>query len=142
VRVLDFSRVVAGPLCGLYFTDLGADVIKVEAPGGDENRKWEPTLAGTSAGFFYLNRGKRGMTLNLKSPAGQEVLRALVASADVLIQSYLQADSAALGLSHDRLMEMNPQLIHVSISAYGTTGPMCDHPGYDCSPRLSQASCL
>jgi len=131
LRVLDFSRVVAGPLCGLYFTDLGAEVIKVEAPGGDENRRWEPTLAGTSAGFFYLNRGKRGMTLNLKSAAGQEVLRTLVASADVLIQSYLPADSAALGLSHDRLMEMNPRLIHISISAYGTTGPMRDHPGYD-----------
>ncbi|HYZ48523.1 MAG TPA: CoA transferase, partial [Sphingomonas sp.] len=131
VRVLDFSRVVAGPLCGLYFADLGADVIKVEAPGGDENRKWEPTLSGTSAGFYYLNRGKRGMTLNLKSEAGQEVLRELVASADVLIQSYLPMDSLALGLSHEKLMAMNPDLIHVSISAYGMTGPMRDHPGYD-----------
>jgi len=131
IKVLDFSRVVAGPLCGLYFADLGAEVIKVEAPNGDENRKWEPTLAGTSAGFFYLNRGKRGMTLNLKSEAGQEVLRELVASADVLIQSYLPADSEALGLTHELLMAMNPQLIHVSISAYGLTGPMRDHPGYD-----------
>jgi len=131
VKVLDFSRVVAGPLCGLYFADLGADVVKIEAPGGDENRRWEPALAGTSAGFVYLNRGKRGMTLNLKSEGGQDVLRRLVASVDVVIDSYLPADAEVLGMSYAKLKEMNPHLIHVSISAYGSRGPMRDHPGYD-----------
>ena len=131
VKVLDFSRVVAGPLCGLYFADLGAEVVKIEAPGGDENRRWEPSLSGTSAGFAYLNRGKRGMTLNLKTQAGQEVLRSLVASADVVIDSYLPADADVLGMSHAKLRAMNPELIHISISAYGATGPMRNHPGYD-----------
>jgi len=131
VKVLDFSRVVAGPLCGLYFADLGAEVIKIEAPGGDENRRWEPALAGTSAGFAYLNRGKRGMTLNLKTEAGQEVLRSLVANADVVIDSYLPADADVLGMSHSKLLAMNPEIIHVSVSAYGAIGPMRNHPGYD-----------
>lgn len=131
VKVLDFSRVVAGPLCGFYFADLGADVVKVEAPGGDENRRWEPSLDGTSAGFVCMNRGKRGITLNLKSDAGQTLLRRLVASADVLIDSYLPADAEALGMSHDALIAMNPDLVHVSVTAYGAVGPMRNHPGYD-----------
>ncbi len=122
---------MAGPLCGLYFAELGADVVKVEAPGGDENRKWEPALDGTSAGFVCMNRGKRGITLNLKSDAGQGLLQKLVASADVLIESYLPADAEALGLSHEALIAMNPDLIHVSVSAYGSSGPMANHPGYD-----------
>lgn len=119
---------MAGPLCGLYFAELGADVVKVEAPGGDENRKWEPALDGTSAGFVCMNRGKRGITLNLKSDAGQGLLQKLVASADVLIESYLPADAEALGLSHEALIAMNPDLIHVSVSAYGSSGPMANHP--------------
>lgn len=131
LKVLDFSRVLAGPLCGLYFADLGADVVKIEAPGGDENRRWEPALNGTSAGFVYLNRGKRGMTVNLKSAAGQEVLRTLVAGADVVIDSYLPSDADALGMSHSALLTMNPRIVHVSVSAYGSRGPMRDNPGYD-----------
>jgi crotonobetainyl-CoA:carnitine CoA-transferase CaiB-like acyl-CoA transferase len=131
VRVLDFSRVVAGPLCGLYLADLGADVVKIEAPGGDENRRWEPSLDGTSAGFVYLNRGKRGMTLNLKSAAGQEILHRLVRGADVVVESYLPADAEKLGMSHETLKAVNPDLVHVSVSAYGATGPMRDYPGYD-----------
>jgi crotonobetainyl-CoA:carnitine CoA-transferase CaiB-like acyl-CoA transferase len=131
VKVLDFSRVVAGPLCGLYFAELGADVIKVEAPGGDENRRWEPSLDGTSAGFVCMNRGKRGITLNLKSEAGQNLLRTLVASADVVIDSYLPADADILGMSHEALIAMNPDLVHVSVSAYGAEGAMANHPGYD-----------
>jgi crotonobetainyl-CoA:carnitine CoA-transferase CaiB-like acyl-CoA transferase len=131
VRVLDFSRVVAGPLCGLYFAELGADVVKIEAPGGDENRRWEPALDGTSAGFICMNRGKRGMTLNLKSDSGQAVLRKLVAAADVVIESYLPADAEVLGMSHRALAAMNPNIIHVSVTAYGSRGPMRNHPGYD-----------
>jgi crotonobetainyl-CoA:carnitine CoA-transferase CaiB-like acyl-CoA transferase len=131
VKVLDFSRVVAGPLCGLYFAELGADVVKVEAPGGDENRRWEPSLDGTSAGFVGMNRGKRGITLNLKNEAGQDLLRKLVAGADVVIDSYLPADADNLGMSHAALIAMNPDIVHVSVSAYGQTGPMRNHPGYD-----------
>jgi len=131
VRVLDFSRVLAGPICGLFFADLGADVVKIEAPGGDENRRWEPSMDGTSAGFVYMNRGKRGMTLNLKSEDGQRILRRLVADADVVVESYLPADAENLGLSHEALLEMNPRIVHVSVSAYGSQGPMRNHPGYD-----------
>ncbi|WP_063713158.1 CaiB/BaiF CoA transferase family protein [Nocardia jiangxiensis] len=131
VKVLDFSRVVAGPLCGLYLADLGADVIKIEAPGGDENRRWEPSFDGSSAGFVYMNRGKRGMTLNLKSPAGQNILADLVAAADVVIDSYLPSDAEVLGLTHDALVAMNPEIVHVSVTAYGGQGPMRNNPGYD-----------
>ena len=91
IRVLDLSRVLAGPFCGQMLSDFGADVIKVEDVGGDENRKWAPVIDGQSANFLSVNRGKRGMTLNLKSDAGREILAGLVRKADVVIGAVLTA---------------------------------------------------
>ncbi|HTE37391.1 MAG TPA: CoA transferase [Reyranella sp.] len=131
VRVLDLSRVLAGPSCGQLLADFGADVIKVEDVGGDENRKWAPVVDGESANFLSVNRGKRGMTLNLKSAAGQEILTALVARSDVVIDSFLPAVAERLGVGDATLRAIKPDLIHVTISGYGHDGPLAAKPGYD-----------
>ena len=116
IRVLDLSRVLAGPSCGQLLADFGADVIKVEDVGGDENRKWAPVVDGESANFLSVNRGKRGMTLNLKSPAGQEILAALVAKSDVVIDSFLPAVAQRLGVDDDKLRAIKPDLIKQHMS--------------------------
>src|ERR1700709_2725180 len=103
IRVLDLSRVLAGPYCGQMLSDFGADVIKVEDIAGDENRNWAPVVDGLSANFGSVNRGKRGMTLNLKSPAAQEVLTSLVKNSDVVIDSFLPAVATRLGVDDARL---------------------------------------
>ena len=131
VRVLDLSRVLAGPSCGQLLADFGADVIKVEDVGGDENRKWAPVVDGESANYLSVNRGKRGMTLNLKSAAGQEILTGLVARSDVVIDSFLPAVAERLGVGDARLRAIKPDLIHVTISGYGHDGPLASKPGYD-----------
>jgi crotonobetainyl-CoA:carnitine CoA-transferase CaiB-like acyl-CoA transferase len=131
IRVLDLSRVLAGPSCGQLLADFGADVIKVEDVGGDENRKWEPVIDGRSANFLSVNRGKRGMTLNLKSAAGQELLKALVAKSDVVIDSFLPAVAKRLGVDDATLRAVRPALVHVTISGYGHVGPLAAKPGYD-----------
>jgi len=131
IRVLDLSRVLAGPSCGQLLADFGADVIKVEDVGGDENRKWAPVVDGRSANFLSVNRGKRGMTLNLKSAAGQEILAALVGGSDVVIDSFLPAVAERLGVGDARLRAIKPDLIHVTISGYGHDGPLASKPGYD-----------
>src|SRR5689334_21805634 len=97
IRVLDCSRVLAGPSCGQLFADLGAEVIKLEDRGGDENRNWLPVVDGRSANYMSVNRGKRGMTLNLKSPRGQEILAALVRRSDVLIENFPPETAKRLG---------------------------------------------
>lgn len=131
IRVLDLSRVLAGPSCGQLFADLGADVIKVEDRGGDENRRWLPVVDGRGANFTSVNRGKRGMTLNLKSPGGQRVLEALLRRCDVLLENFPPETARRLGLHWDRTSEVNPDLVHVSITGYGSRGPLRDRPGYD-----------
>ena len=131
IRVLDLSRVLAGPFCGQMLADFGADVIKVEDVGGDENRKWAPVIDGQSANFLSVNRGKRGMTLNLKSRAGQEVLAGLVRKADVVIDSFLPAVARRLGVDDEKLRALRPDLVHATISGYGHEGPLADKPGYD-----------
>lgn len=131
IRVLDLSRVLAGPSCGQLFADLGAEVIKVEDRGGDENRNWLPVVDGRGANFMSVNRGKRGMTLNLKSASGQRILESLVVRADVLIENFPPATAERLGLSWARTSAINPDLIHVSITGYGSRGPLRDRPGYD-----------
>ncbi|WP_421996573.1 CaiB/BaiF CoA transferase family protein [Reyranella sp.] len=131
IRVLDLSRVLAGPSCGQLLADFGADVIKVEDVGGDENRKWAPVVDGESANYLSVNRGKRGMTLNLKSPAGQEILAALVRRSDVVIDSFLPAVAGRLGVDDPKLRALRPDLIHVTISGYGHDGPLAGKPGYD-----------
>lgn len=133
VRVLDASRVLAGPFCGQLLGDLGAEVLKVERPGeGDETRGWGPPFAGPlSAYFLSCNRNKRSLTLDLGKPEGLAIFQQLVGRSDVLLENF-RADSAAkLGLSPDRLLAANPRLIVCSISGFGRTGPLRDLPGYD-----------
>ncbi len=131
VRVLDLSRVLAGPYCGQLLADFGAEVIKIEDVGGDENRRWEPVFDGQSANYLSVNRGKRAMTLNLKSAAGQAILQKLVSRSDVVIDSFLPDVAARLGLDDESLRRVQPSLVHVTISGYGDAGPLRNTPGYD-----------
>ena len=133
LRVLDFSRVLAGPFATQILAELGADVTKIERPRtGDESRGFEPQLpGGDSAYFFALNRGKRSVTLNLKSPRGQDLARRLVAGADVVVENFLPGEMARYGLDYPALAPDNPRLIYVSNTGFGQTGPYRDRNGYD-----------
>lgn len=134
VRVLDLSRVLAGPLCGQMLADHGADVIKVEGPGGDETRSWGPPYVApeTSAYFNGLNRSKRNLGLDLSSPAGQEVLARLIAQSDVVVENFKVGTMERWGLGYDSVLaERHPALVYCRISGYGADGPMGGLPGYD-----------
>ena len=132
VRVLDLSRVLAGPFCGMLLADMGADVIKVEDTGsGDESRTWPPHKGGESAAYLVINRNKRDLTLDLKAPDGAAVLRNLVKRADVLIENFRTGTMEGFGLGYDVLSALNPGLIYCSISAFGRTGPRKDGAGYE-----------
>ena len=132
VRVLDLSRVIAGPWCGALLADLGADVIKVEdTGGGDESRTWPPHKDGEAAAYLLFNRNKRGMTLDLKAPEAVEVVKALVGSSDVLIENFRTGTMESFGLGYEALAAINPRLIYCSVSAFGRTGPRKDAPGYE-----------
>jgi len=132
VRVIDCSRVIAGPFCGMLLADLGADVIKVEDTGtGDESRTWPPHRDGESAAYLVLNRNKRGITLDLKAPEGAEVLRRLVRNADVLIENFRTGTMESFGLGYEALAQVNPRLVYCSVSAFGRTGPRKDSAGYE-----------
>jgi crotonobetainyl-CoA:carnitine CoA-transferase CaiB-like acyl-CoA transferase len=133
VRVLDASRVLAGPLCGQILGDLGAEVIKVERPGsGDDTRAWGPPFAGKlSAYYLSCNRNKRGIALDLAKEVGLHVFHELVRKSDILLENFRAASADKLGLSPEKLLAVNPRLIVCSISGFGRTGPMSDLPGYD-----------
>ena len=132
IRVLDLSRVIAGPWCGALLGDFGADVIKVEdTDAGDESRTWPPQKDGETAAYLLFNRNKRGMTLDLKSPEGVEVIKALVQKSDVLVENFRTGTMESFGLGYDVLAEINPRLIYCSVSAFGRTGPRKDSPGYE-----------
>lgn len=131
IRTVDLSRVLAGPYCGQLLADYGSEVIKVEPPGGDENRLWPPVSGNVGANFASVNRGKRGMTLDLKTASGQAILKALVAKSDVVIDSFLPDVAKRLGVDDETLRDINPNLIHVTISGYGHLGPLAQKPGYD-----------
>ncbi len=132
IRVLDLSRVLAGPFCGQMLADNGADVIKVEAPGGDLNRTFPYAIGGgQTSNWLSVNRGKRDVTLNLKSPKARELLDALVGKVDVVIQSFLPDTAEKLGVGYDRLHGLNPDLVYCSISGYGAKGLLRNKPGYD-----------
>jgi crotonobetainyl-CoA:carnitine CoA-transferase CaiB-like acyl-CoA transferase len=132
VRVIDLSRVLAGPFCGMLLADMGADVIKVEDTGsGDESRTWPPHKGGESAAYLVINRNKRDLTLDLKAPDGAAVLRNLVKRADVLIENFRTGTMEGFGLGYDVLSALNPGLIYCSISAFGRTGPRKDGAGYE-----------
>ncbi len=134
VRVVDLTRVLAGPYCTMLLGDLGADVIKVELPGrGDDTRQWGPpfTASGESAYFLAANRNKRSLTLNLKSERGLEILKQLIADSDVLIENFKAGTLEGWGLGYGQLQALRPGLIYCTITGYGTTGPYRDRPGYD-----------
>jgi crotonobetainyl-CoA:carnitine CoA-transferase CaiB-like acyl-CoA transferase len=132
IRVIDLSRVIAGPWCGALLGDLGADVVKVEdTGGGDESRTWPPYKDGETAAYLLFNRNKRGMTLDLKAPEGAEVVKTLVATADVLVENFRTGTMESFGLGYDTLAQINPRLIYCSISAFGRTGPRKDSAGYE-----------
>jgi len=132
IRVVDCSRVLAGPFCGMLLSDLGADVIKVEDTGsGDESRTWPPHKDGESAAFLVINRNKRDMTLDLKQPEGVEILTRLAGRADVLIENFRTGTMESFGLGYDTLSAANPGLVYASVSAFGRTGPRKDGAGYE-----------
>src|SRR5918999_4288808 len=133
IRVLDLSRVLAGPYCTMFLGDLGAEVVKVEQPGaGDDTRGWGPPFAGgESAYYLSINRNKRSLTLDLKSKRAVEVLRELAKVADVIIENFRPGTMERLGLGEQKLRELNPRLIYASLSGFGADGPMSDVPGYD-----------
>jgi crotonobetainyl-CoA:carnitine CoA-transferase CaiB-like acyl-CoA transferase len=132
IRVVDLSRVLAGPYCGQLLADFGADVIKVEAPGGDENRGWPPLGPnGEAANFASVNRGKRSLVLDLKSSDGQRALTHLARSTDILVENYRPGVMRSLGLDYQTLAAVNQGLIYASISGYGQTGPDRGKGGFD-----------
>lgn len=140
LRVVDLTRALAGPYCTMMLGDLGADVIKVEQPDrGDESRGWGPPFVGRpygpypgeSAYFLSVNRNKRSLTVNLKTPDGQEIVRQLAAVSDVLVENFRPGTLDGMGLAYDSLRMVNPRLIYCSISGYGHTGPCAHQPGYD-----------
>ena len=132
IRVLDLSRVLAGPYCTMVLGDLGADVIKVEPPEGDETRAWGPPFAGgESAYYLCVNRNKRGMVVNLKTDEGKKILRELALQSDVLVENFRPNTLKKFGLDYETLHELNPKLIYCSITGFGQTGSMKDKPGYD-----------
>ncbi len=133
VRVLDLTRVLAGPYCTMFLGDLGAEVVKVEQPGiGDDTRGWGPPFAGgESAYFLCVNRNKKSITLDLKSAEGIELLKKLATCADVLIENFRPGTMERLGLGEKDLRAVNPRLIYASLSGFGADGPMSEVPGYD-----------
>lgn len=132
IRVLDLSKVLAGPLCAQYLGDMGADVIKVEPPGtGDDTRAWLPQTGGESATFMSVNHNKRSLALDLKTEAGQAVLHRLVKQADVVIQGYGAGTAQKLKVDDETLRAINPRLVYCEISGYGRDGPLGKEPGYD-----------
>ena len=132
VRVLDMSRVLAGPFCGMILADMGAEVIKLEVPGsGDDSREFPPFIGGESLYYVNLNRGKRSITLNLKKEQGKVIFRKLVKRCDVLIENFRPGTMERLGLGYEELKKVNPRLVYAAISGFGQTGPYRDRPGYD-----------
>ena len=138
LRVIDCSTVLAGPYCTMLLGDLGAEVIKIEPPEGDATRGWGPPWVGTveagtrtAAYFLAVNRNKRGLRLDLKSPDGAAVLRRLLADADVLVENFRGDGFARLGFDDEALRTLNPRLVHLAISGYGSSGVAADRPGYD-----------
>ncbi len=145
IKVLDLSRILAGPFCTQMLADLGAEVWKVEPPKGDDTRGWGPPFIvpaatppgwrvaerGESAYYLSCNRGKQSLVVNLKDPRGQQIVRELALRADVLVENYKTGDLARYGLDYATLSSLNPRLIYLSITGYGQTGPRAAEPGYD-----------
>src|SRR2546422_4732655 len=131
IRVLDQTQVMAGPFCSMLLADMGADVVKIEPPGGEHTRREQEIAPGVSASFLAVNRNKRSLVLDLKQPDGVAVLKRLVATADVLVENYRPGVARRLGIDDETLSAINPRLIYCSISGFGRTGPYADRGGDD-----------
>jgi crotonobetainyl-CoA:carnitine CoA-transferase CaiB-like acyl-CoA transferase len=132
IRVVDLTRVVAGPYCTMMLGDMGAEVLKIEEPGhGDDTRAWGPYLNGHSSFYLQLNRSKKSVALDLKTADGAAALRDLLATADVLIENFRPGSLSQLGFGYTAVAAVNPKLIYCSITGYGQTGPCAQLPGYD-----------
>src|SRR5579864_1760702 len=132
VRVLDFTRVLAGPAAALALADLGAEVLKIEPPGtGDETRSFPPFRDGESHYFLSVNRGKKSIVVDLKTEAGVVLAKDLAAKCDILIENYRPGVMDRLGLGYEALSAINPRLIYCAISGFGMTGPLRDRPSFD-----------
>lgn len=132
VRVIDLTRVLAGPLATMQLADFGADVIKVESPAGDDTRRWGPPwVAGESAYYVCTNRNKRGMVLDFNHVSARDILKRLITDADVLVENFRVGTMERWGLGYETLRAINPGLIYCSITGYGRTGPAAHLPGYD-----------
>src|SRR5579883_1836562 len=134
IRVLDLSRVLAGPYCTMNLADLGAEVIKIELPGsGDDARRFPPMIPNStdSAYFYGVNRGKESVTLDLRKPQGAAIFLDLAAVSDVVVENFSPGTMARFGVDYQRLRERNPRLILCSISGFGQSGPMASEPAYD-----------
>ncbi|KAF9114758.1 hypothetical protein BGW39_003261, partial [Mortierella sp. 14UC] len=142
LRILDLTRVLAGPYCTQILGDLGAEVIKVENPnGGDDTRAWGPPFTGNqdthidrgeSAYFLSVNRNKKSITVNFRTKEGQEIIHDLVKKSDILVENYVPGKLEKYGLGYEQVKKLNPKLIYASITGYGQTGPYATRPGYDC----------
>src|SRR6266496_6165845 len=133
LRVVDLTKDFAGPFCTMILSDLGAEVIKIEKPGtGDETRAWGPPFVdGLSYYFLSLNRGKKSVTLDLKTGTAQKIIRKLVQDSDILVESFRPGTLARYHLDYPSLRRVNKALVYCSISGFGQTGPYRDRPGYD-----------
>ena len=132
IRVLDLTRVLAGPFCTMLLGDMGAEIIKIEVPGqGDDSRRYPPFIGEESAYFMNLNRNKKSIVLNLKKQQGKKVFLDLVAHADVVLENFRPGTMKKLGLGHDVLKSCNPDIVYACISGFGHSGPYKDLPGYD-----------
>ncbi|MEO0773358.1 MAG: CoA transferase [Pseudomonadota bacterium] len=132
MKVIELAHIMAGPACGMMLADMGADVIKVEKPTGDDSRRFlPPDINGESAAFMMMNRNKRGIALNLKDPDAIEALQTLIDGADVLIENYRHDTMDRLGLGYEALRARNPKLVYCAISGFGRTGPYAERGGFD-----------
>ncbi|MEP0507257.1 MAG: CoA transferase, partial [Aurantimonas coralicida] len=130
MKVIELAHIMAGPVCGMMLADMGADVIKVEKPDGDDTRRFlPPDINGESAAYMMMNRNKRGIVLDLKSEDGKAVLRRMLETADVVIENYRMGTMEKLGLGYEDLKAVNPGLIYCVISGFGPTGPYANRGG-------------
>src|SRR5881397_3516477 len=130
IRILDLSRVIAGPYCATLMADLGADVVKVERPGrGDDLRAWRGT--GMSATFAAINRNKRGIAVDLQQPEGARLVFELARRADVVVENFLPGVAERLGLGYPAIRAVNPAVVYASVTGFGQTGPLARKPGYN-----------
>ncbi|WP_338879098.1 CoA transferase [Achromobacter veterisilvae] len=131
LRVVDFSKVLAGPLCTQYLGDMGAEVIKVEPLKGDDTRRWPPFRKDDGTVFLSVNRNKRSVALDLKSPEGREAAQRLIATADIVVESFGPGVAARLGIDYDSAAALRPDVVYCSISGFGSKGPLNKGKGYD-----------